>query len=149
VQRRRESCGSRLLLLQISQAAEERNAQVAHVWTIRDGRAVKFQQYLDTLQVARDAERSKAPCTFRRRPNQAMKPAAGRRDAQIVISRPKASNCRFQFTKRGQLLIRPHNETFPLSSASCRYKTTASFRTAVSTDRHDGNIWSGKSGMNK
>jgi uncharacterized protein len=35
--------------------AEERKAQVAHVWTIRDGRAVKFQQYLDTLQVARDA----------------------------------------------------------------------------------------------
>ena len=35
--------------------AEERNAQVAHVWTIRDGRAIKFQQYLDTLQVARDA----------------------------------------------------------------------------------------------
>lgn len=34
---------------------EERKAQVAHVWTIRDGRAVKFQQYLDTLQVARDA----------------------------------------------------------------------------------------------
>ena len=35
--------------------AEERKAQVAHVWTIRDGRAGKFQQYLDTLQVARDA----------------------------------------------------------------------------------------------
>src|SRR5881296_1386061 len=35
--------------------AEERKAQVAHVWTIRDGGAVKFQQYLDTLQVARDA----------------------------------------------------------------------------------------------
>ena len=35
--------------------AEERKAQVAHVWTIREGRAVKFQQYLDTLQVARDA----------------------------------------------------------------------------------------------
>ena len=34
--------------------AEERKAQVAHVWTIRDG-AIKFQQYLDTLQVARDA----------------------------------------------------------------------------------------------
>jgi len=34
---------------------EERKAQVAHVWTVRDGRAVKFQQYLDTLQVARDA----------------------------------------------------------------------------------------------
>ena len=32
----------------------ERKAQVAHVWTIRDGRAIKFQQYLDTLQVARD-----------------------------------------------------------------------------------------------
>jgi hypothetical protein len=30
-------------------------AQVAHVWRIRGGRAVKFQQYLDTLQVARDA----------------------------------------------------------------------------------------------
>jgi amino acid transporter len=26
-----------------------------NLWTIRDGRAVKFQQYLDTLQVARDA----------------------------------------------------------------------------------------------
>lgn len=35
--------------------AEERKAQVAHIWTMRDGRAVKFQQYLDTLQVARDA----------------------------------------------------------------------------------------------
>jgi hypothetical protein len=35
--------------------AEERKAQVAHVWTIRDRRAVKFQQYLDTLRVARDA----------------------------------------------------------------------------------------------
>ena len=34
---------------------QERKAQVAHIWTIRDGRAVKFQQYLDTLQVARDA----------------------------------------------------------------------------------------------
>ena len=34
---------------------EERRAQVAHVWTIRDGQAIKFRQYLDTLQVARDA----------------------------------------------------------------------------------------------
>jgi ketosteroid isomerase-like protein len=34
---------------------QERKAQVAHIWTIRDGRAVKFRQYLDTLQVARDA----------------------------------------------------------------------------------------------
>src|SRR4030095_13949374 len=35
--------------------AEERQAQGGHAWTIRDGRAIKFQQYLDTLQVARDA----------------------------------------------------------------------------------------------
>jgi len=34
---------------------EQTKAQVAHIWTIRDGRAVKFQQYLDTLQVARAA----------------------------------------------------------------------------------------------
>ena len=34
---------------------EQRKAQVAHVWTIRNGRPVKFQQFLDTLQVARDA----------------------------------------------------------------------------------------------
>ncbi len=35
--------------------AEEFKAQVAHIWTIREGRAVKFQQYLDTLQIARDS----------------------------------------------------------------------------------------------
>ena len=35
--------------------AEEFRAQVAHIWTIREGRFVKFQQYLDTLQVARDS----------------------------------------------------------------------------------------------
>ncbi|MCU1285989.1 MAG: hypothetical protein JWO13_2339 [Acidobacteriales bacterium] len=35
--------------------AEDFKAQVAHVWTIREGRVVKFQQYLDTLQVARDS----------------------------------------------------------------------------------------------
>ena len=35
--------------------AEERKAQVAHVWTIRDGRAVKFQQYLDSFTPARSA----------------------------------------------------------------------------------------------
>jgi len=29
--------------------------QVAHIWTLRDSRAVKFQQYLDTLKVSRDA----------------------------------------------------------------------------------------------
>src|SRR5437867_9568307 len=33
--------------------AEERQAQGAHVRTLRDRRAVKFQQYLETLQVAR------------------------------------------------------------------------------------------------
>src|SRR6185436_3049714 len=30
-------------------AAHEFKTQVAHIWTIRDGRGVKFQQYLDTL----------------------------------------------------------------------------------------------------
>jgi uncharacterized protein len=35
--------------------AEEFKAQVAHIWTIRDGRVMKFQQYLDTLQIARDS----------------------------------------------------------------------------------------------
>ncbi|HTV72166.1 MAG TPA: nuclear transport factor 2 family protein [Candidatus Acidoferrales bacterium] len=28
-------------------------AQLAHVWRVKDGRAVGFQQYVDTLQVAR------------------------------------------------------------------------------------------------
>ena len=36
-------------------AAEEFKTQVAHIWTIRDGQGVKFQQYLDTLKVARDS----------------------------------------------------------------------------------------------
>ena len=49
-----KSCGSRLLSRQVSRQAEEFKAQVAHIWTIREGRAVKFQQYLDTLQIARD-----------------------------------------------------------------------------------------------
>jgi ketosteroid isomerase-like protein len=34
---------------------EEFRTQVAHIWTIRDGKAVKFQQYLDTLKVSTDA----------------------------------------------------------------------------------------------
>lgn len=34
---------------------EEFKTQVAHIWTVRDGKAIKFQQYLDTLKVARDA----------------------------------------------------------------------------------------------
>ena len=29
------------------------NAQLAHVWRVADGKAVAFQQYVDTLQVAR------------------------------------------------------------------------------------------------
>ena len=36
-------------------APDEFKTQVAHIWTIRDGRGVKFQQYLDTLKVARDS----------------------------------------------------------------------------------------------
>ena len=31
---------------------KEINAQFAHVWTLRDGKAVAFQQYADTQQVA-------------------------------------------------------------------------------------------------
>jgi ketosteroid isomerase-like protein len=33
----------------------EFRTQVAHIWTVRDRKAVKFQQYLDTLKVAKDA----------------------------------------------------------------------------------------------
>ena len=36
-------------------APEEFETQVAHIWTVRDGRIVKFQQYLDTLKVAKDS----------------------------------------------------------------------------------------------
>ena len=36
-------------------ADEEFKTQVAHIWTVRDGRIVKFQQSLDTLKVARDS----------------------------------------------------------------------------------------------
>jgi uncharacterized protein len=39
---------------------KEFRTQVAHIWTLRDGRAVKFQQYLDTLKVSRDAEEQTA-----------------------------------------------------------------------------------------
>ena len=34
---------------------EEFKTQVAHIWTMRDGRAVKFQQYVDTLKIAWDS----------------------------------------------------------------------------------------------
>lgn len=35
--------------------ADEFKTQVAHIWTVREGEAVKFQQYLDTLKVSTDA----------------------------------------------------------------------------------------------
>ena len=35
--------------------SEAFRAQVAHIWTVRDGKASKFQQYVDTLQIARNA----------------------------------------------------------------------------------------------
>lgn len=34
---------------------EEFRTQVAHIWTLRDGKAVKYQQYLDTLKFAKDS----------------------------------------------------------------------------------------------
>lgn len=34
------------------------NAQFVHVWTLKDGKAVAFQQYTDTLQAAQVAGRS-------------------------------------------------------------------------------------------
>ncbi len=36
--------------------ADEFRTQVAHIWTLRNGNAVKFQQYLDTLKVSKDAK---------------------------------------------------------------------------------------------
>lgn len=32
------------------------NSQFAHFWTLRDGKVIRFQQYADTLQVARAAK---------------------------------------------------------------------------------------------
>jgi len=29
------------------------NSQAVHVWTVREGKVVAFQQYIDTLDVAR------------------------------------------------------------------------------------------------
>ena len=34
---------------------DEFRTQVAHIWTVRDGKATRFQQYVDTLKIARDA----------------------------------------------------------------------------------------------
>ena len=36
--------------------SDEFRTQVAHIWTVRDGRATRFQQYVDTLKIARDAQ---------------------------------------------------------------------------------------------
>lgn len=36
------------------------DAQFAHVWTLRDGRVVQFQQYVDTAQVARACDTAMA-----------------------------------------------------------------------------------------
>lgn len=35
---------------------KEFHAQVAHIWTITSGKAIRFQQYLDTYQVAQTAQ---------------------------------------------------------------------------------------------
>lgn len=32
--------------------AEDSDTQLAHIWTVRDGKAVKFQQYIDTYKIA-------------------------------------------------------------------------------------------------
>lgn len=34
---------------------DEFRTQVAHIWTVKDGKAVKFQQYVDTLKISQDA----------------------------------------------------------------------------------------------
>ena len=33
--------------------ANESKTQLAHIWTVRDGKATKFQQYIDTLAIFR------------------------------------------------------------------------------------------------
>ena len=55
-----EADGGRVVVLghyhgQFRGADNEFVTQVAHIWTVSEGRAVKFQQYLDTLKVARDS----------------------------------------------------------------------------------------------
>ena len=36
-------------------ASSDFRTQVAHIWTVRNGKATRFQQYLDTLKVSQDA----------------------------------------------------------------------------------------------
>lgn len=55
-----EADGGRIVVLgyyhgKFSGAETEFKTQVAHIWTLRDAQGVKFQQYLDTLKVARDS----------------------------------------------------------------------------------------------
>ena len=38
--------------------SKQSRSQVAHVWTITNGKVVKFQQYLDTYQVAQNAQQA-------------------------------------------------------------------------------------------
>ena len=52
--------------------AEERKAQVAHVWTIRDGRALSSNNTSTRSRSHATRERFEAPCTFRRRPDNGM-----------------------------------------------------------------------------
>ena len=39
---------------------DELRFQVAHIWTVRNGRACKFQQYVDTLKIAQSAQANAA-----------------------------------------------------------------------------------------
>lgn len=39
-------------------STDDFRTQVAHIWTVDDGKATKFQQYLDTLKVSKDAAAS-------------------------------------------------------------------------------------------
>ena len=36
-------------------SADEFRTQVAHIWTLADGKPMKFQQYVDTLKIALDS----------------------------------------------------------------------------------------------
>lgn len=53
--------GERVVVLgyyhaRFQESQDEFQIQVAHIWTIRDGKAVKFQQYVDTLKIAQKAQ---------------------------------------------------------------------------------------------
>ena len=55
-----EADGERVVVLghyhgQFRGASNDFRTQVAHIWTVRNGKAAKFQQYVDTLKVSQDA----------------------------------------------------------------------------------------------